>query len=119
MLFSDQRRHALSIPAVNKDGKPVTIAFLIDYLCENTMKDSRKELFVLDGHLYVSKRHRHTRRPDPLHFGGITLLLSYPHPDPALDLARMSASPLFPLSYRIYLPLTLAESLNATLTRPS
>ncbi|WQF79768.1 Putative Beta-grasp domain superfamily protein [Colletotrichum destructivum] len=51
MLFSDQRRHALSIPAVNKDGKPATIAFLIDYLCENTMKDSRKDLFVLDGHL--------------------------------------------------------------------
>ncbi|GJC93624.1 ubiquitin-related modifier 1 [Colletotrichum higginsianum] len=53
MLFSDQRRHALSIPAVNKDGKPATIAFLIDYLCENTMKDSRKELFVLDGHLGI------------------------------------------------------------------
>ncbi|EFQ27916.1 hypothetical protein CGRA01v4_03444 [Colletotrichum graminicola] len=51
MLFSDKRRHALSIPAVSKDGKPATIGFLINYLCENTMKDSRKELFVLDGHL--------------------------------------------------------------------
>ncbi|KAH0444966.1 hypothetical protein CcaCcLH18_00027 [Colletotrichum camelliae] len=51
MLFSDERRHSLSIPAVNKDGKPANIAFLIDYLCENTMKDTRKELFVLDGHL--------------------------------------------------------------------
>lgn len=57
MLFSDQRRHALSIPAVNKDGKPATIAFLINYLCENTMRDSRKELFVLDGHLYVLESH--------------------------------------------------------------
>lgn len=55
MLFSDQRRHALLIPAVNKEGKPANIAFLIDYLCENTMKDPRKELFVLDGHLYVSE----------------------------------------------------------------
>lgn len=53
MLFSDQRRHSLSIPASNKEGKPVTIADLIDYLCENTMKDSRKELFVLEDHLYV------------------------------------------------------------------
>ncbi|UQC82579.1 ubiquitin-like modifier 1 [Colletotrichum lupini] len=51
------RRHALSIPAVNKDGKPATIAFLINYLCENTMKDSRKELFVLDDHLYVLESH--------------------------------------------------------------
>ncbi|TDZ29813.1 Ubiquitin-related modifier 1 [Colletotrichum spinosum] len=51
MLFSDQRRHKISIPAVNKEGKPATIASLIGYLCENTMKDSRKELFILDGHL--------------------------------------------------------------------
>ncbi|OTB05883.1 hypothetical protein M426DRAFT_126490 [Hypoxylon sp. CI-4A] len=51
MLFSDQRRHSLSIPATNKHSKPVTIADLIDYLCENTMKDTRKELFVLQDHL--------------------------------------------------------------------
>lgn len=51
MLFSDKRRHSLAIPAVDKGGNPATIAFLIDYLCRNTMKDSRKELFVLDDHL--------------------------------------------------------------------
>ncbi|KAI0490615.1 Urm1-domain-containing protein [Xylaria cf. heliscus] len=51
MLFSDQRRHALSIPAIDKNSKPVTIAYLIEYLCENTMKDTRKELFVLDHHV--------------------------------------------------------------------
>ena len=51
MLFSDQRRHPLSLPAVTRDGQPATLAFLIDYLCRNTMKDGRKELFVLDGHL--------------------------------------------------------------------
>ncbi|KAI1853710.1 hypothetical protein JX265_003957 [Neoarthrinium moseri] len=51
MLFSDQRRHSLSIPAVDKDGRPATVAFLIDYLCRNTMKDSRQELFVLEDHL--------------------------------------------------------------------
>ncbi|KAI2641894.1 ubiquitin related modifier 1 [Hypomontagnella submonticulosa] len=51
MLFSDQRRHMLSIPALNKDGKPATIADLIDYLCEHTMRDTRKELFVLEDHL--------------------------------------------------------------------
>lgn len=51
MLFSDKRRHSLSIPAADKDGKSATVAFLIDYLCRHTMKDSRKELFVLDEHL--------------------------------------------------------------------
>ena len=51
MLFSDQRRHALSVPALDKHNKPVTVAGLIEYLCEKTMKDTRKELFVLDDHL--------------------------------------------------------------------
>ncbi|KAI0407463.1 Urm1-domain-containing protein [Xylaria palmicola] len=51
MLFSDQRRHALSIPAIDKNNKPVTIAYLVDYLCEHTMEDTRKELFVLDDHV--------------------------------------------------------------------
>ncbi|KAI0427427.1 Urm1-domain-containing protein [Xylaria sp. FL1042] len=51
MLFSDQRRHALSVPALDKGNKPVTVAYLIEYLCEHTMRDTRKELFVLDDHL--------------------------------------------------------------------
>ncbi|KAI0533251.1 Urm1-domain-containing protein [Xylaria digitata] len=51
MLFSDQRRHVLSIPTTDKNGKPVTVAYLIEYLCENTMRDTRKELFILDDHL--------------------------------------------------------------------
>jgi len=55
MLFSNQREHSVDISATDKDGKPSTIASLIDHLCQNTMKDPRKELFVvLDGHMYVS-----------------------------------------------------------------
>lgn len=54
MLFSDQRHHSLALPAGDKDGRPCTIASLIDYLCQNVMKDTRQELFVLDGHLYVT-----------------------------------------------------------------
>ena len=53
MLFSDKRRHSLAVPAVDKDGSPSTVAFLIDHLCHHVMKDTREELFVLDGHLYV------------------------------------------------------------------
>ncbi|ATY66993.1 ubiquitin-related modifier 1 [Cordyceps militaris CM01] len=51
MLFSDQRLHSLSLPARDKDGKPTTIAFLIEHLCQNVMNDTRKELFVLEDHL--------------------------------------------------------------------
>ncbi len=51
MLFSDQKKHSVSIPATDKEGRPATIAFLIDHLCKNTMKDPRQELFVLDNHM--------------------------------------------------------------------
>ncbi|KAM5342517.1 hypothetical protein ACJ41O_013483 [Fusarium nematophilum] len=51
MLFSNKRHHPLAIPAVDQDGKPASIAYLIDHLCQNVMEDSRKELFVLDNHL--------------------------------------------------------------------
>ena len=54
MLFSDQRLHSLALPAHDKDGQPTTIAFLIAHLCQEVMNDTRKELFVLDDHLYVS-----------------------------------------------------------------
>jgi ubiquitin related modifier 1 len=49
MLFSNERKLSLSIPAQNKDGQAANVAFLIDYLCEKEMKDPRKDLFVLDG----------------------------------------------------------------------
>jgi len=51
MLFSHERRHPLTIPSTDKEGKPSTIAFLLGYLCDNLMKDTRKELFILDGQL--------------------------------------------------------------------
>lgn len=54
MLFSDRRHHTITIPAHSSDGKPVTIAHLIHHLCEDVMKDSRKEMFVLDDHMYVA-----------------------------------------------------------------
>ncbi|EON96690.1 putative ubiquitin related modifier 1 protein [Phaeoacremonium minimum UCRPA7] len=51
MLFSDKRKHSIGIPATKADGTPVDIAYLIDYLCQYTITDKRKELFVLDKHL--------------------------------------------------------------------
>jgi hypothetical protein len=53
MLFDNKRRHSVSLPAADSSGKPANIAFLIDYLCRNLMKDPRADLFVLDNHMYV------------------------------------------------------------------
>ena len=51
MLFSDERKHRLSVPARDSKGDAVTVGWLVDYLCEEIMKDNRKEMFVLDGHV--------------------------------------------------------------------
>jgi len=49
MLFANQRTQTIALPRVDSTGSPVDISFLVQYLCERVMKDSRKELFVLDG----------------------------------------------------------------------
>ncbi|KAF1995559.1 ubiquitin related modifier 1 [Amniculicola lignicola CBS 123094] len=49
MLFSNERKHKLSIPAKDSTGAPLNVGYLVTYLCENVMKDARKDLFVLDG----------------------------------------------------------------------
>ena len=49
MLFSNQKIHNLSVPKHDEEGKLSNIAFLVRYLCQNVMKDQRKELFVMDG----------------------------------------------------------------------
>lgn len=55
MLFSDQ---SLKLPSKDKDGQAATIGFLIDYLGREVIKkelSARKEDFILDNHLYVSR----------------------------------------------------------------
>lgn len=49
MLFDNEMKHQIRIPKKTSEGSAVTIAFLINYLWEHLMRDSRKELFVLDG----------------------------------------------------------------------
>lgn len=77
MLFADQRRYSLSVPAKDKDGRSSTIAFLIDYLCQQVMKDTRQELFVLDGHLYVCLSW-FSALPTYVHVLVFTSAISYP-----------------------------------------
>ena len=49
MLFDNISKHALSLTKDANEGKPPTIGYLVKYLVEHLMKDSRKELFVVDG----------------------------------------------------------------------
>lgn len=49
MLFNNESKHRIHIPAKDKDNAPVNVGYLVQYLCGNTMKDERKELFVHDG----------------------------------------------------------------------
>lgn len=48
MFFANERKHKISVPSVNEAGEPVDIAFLVRWICDNLMKDPRKEFFVLD-----------------------------------------------------------------------
>jgi hypothetical protein len=52
MLFSNKRKYELSIPITEQSGPNPTVQYLVQYLCDNLMKDPRKELFVLDDSVY-------------------------------------------------------------------
>jgi len=47
MLFNNESKHKIQIPARNKDNIPVDVAYLVRYLCDIVMNDKRRELFVL------------------------------------------------------------------------
>lgn len=53
MLFANERKLSLKIPAKDDSGSRSNIAFLVRHLCETVMKDPRKELFVLDDTVCV------------------------------------------------------------------
>lgn len=56
LLFNNERKHVVTVPAKDGDGKPVDVAFLVRHLCDNLMKDPRREMFVLDGTVLVSRQ---------------------------------------------------------------
>jgi len=53
ILFANQKKYDLALPAKDESGEPANVAFLVRYLCDKVMKDPRKELFVLDDTVYV------------------------------------------------------------------
>ena len=61
MLFDNQRKLSLKIPKKDDSGADSNVAFLVRHMCDNIMKDPRKELFVLDGTVYVSALEDHAK----------------------------------------------------------
>lgn len=53
ILFANQKKYDLDLPAKDESGEPANVAFLVRHLCDKVMKDPRKELFVLDDTVYV------------------------------------------------------------------
>lgn len=51
MLFDNISSHHVKLPSKTAQGQNATIGELIPWLCENLMKDTRKELFVLDENM--------------------------------------------------------------------
>ncbi|KAI6251452.1 Ubiquitin-related modifier 1 [Erysiphe necator] len=54
MLFGDERTHKLSLPKYTDctgGAMAITVGWLIGYLSDHLMTDSRKEMFLLDGHV--------------------------------------------------------------------
>ena len=48
LLFSNQRKHKVLIPVNDDQKRPSNVSYLIQHLCNNLMKDPRKEMFVID-----------------------------------------------------------------------
>ena len=81
MLFSDERKHSLSVPAKDDKASAVTVGWLVDYLCRQVMKDPRVELFVLDGHVYAPDSVPfHSHHPFSTMDFYLTYILSYTYP---------------------------------------
>jgi len=53
LLFSNKRKHSISLPKHDNNGQLANLAFLLNFLCENLMKDQRKEMFILDDTVFV------------------------------------------------------------------
>lgn len=55
MLFGNDTRHNVSIPAKDYHGNPTTIRYLISWLYKNLIQDPRRELFILKNTVYIRR----------------------------------------------------------------
>ncbi|KAF3403470.1 Ubiquitin-related modifier 1 [Penicillium rolfsii] len=53
LLFGNERKHKISLPACMEDGNPTNIAYLLPYLVNNLMQDQRTDMFIMEDNVYV------------------------------------------------------------------
>lgn len=51
ILFSNERKHTITLPAQLDSSNPPTISYLLKHLVDNVMKDDRKELFIMEDNV--------------------------------------------------------------------
>ncbi|KAK3365930.1 ubiquitin-related modifier 1 [Lasiosphaeria ovina] len=108
MLFSNQRRHSLDVPAADDEGNKSNIGFLVRHLCSTALKDPRTDLFVLDHHMYVSSLSlslslTHTLSELPSHLGS------------EIHVSPLDARPMMPRRLRLVM---LIRSGSVSSSRP-
>ena len=53
LLFGNERKHKVVLPAQLEDGSPPNISYLLGYLVDNLMQDQRKDMFIMEDSVYV------------------------------------------------------------------
>ena len=54
MLFGNERKHKVVLPARLEDGSRPNISYLLKYLVDNLMKDQRIDMFIMEDNVYVN-----------------------------------------------------------------
>ncbi|CAI7629171.1 unnamed protein product [Penicillium glandicola] len=51
LLFGNERKHKVVLPACLEDGSRPNISYLLKYLVDNLMKDQRIDMFIMEDNV--------------------------------------------------------------------
>ncbi|KAJ9487139.1 hypothetical protein VN97_g6169 [Penicillium thymicola] len=51
LLFGNERKHKVVLPARLEDGSRANISYLLKYLVDNLMKDQRMDMFIMEDNV--------------------------------------------------------------------
>lgn len=54
LLFGNERKHKVVLPARLEDGSRPNISYLLKYLVDSLMKDQRIDMFIMEDNVYVN-----------------------------------------------------------------
>ncbi|EGX50247.1 hypothetical protein AOL_s00076g322 [Orbilia oligospora ATCC 24927] len=49
LLFDNEKKFNIDLPTKTKDGNAANINYLVDHLCVHHMKDTRRDMFEING----------------------------------------------------------------------